>query len=821
MSSWIASTSAFIVLRRQAVLLLLGLVTLLAALQIPRLQADFTPSDLFARVPEEEALAQQFRSTFGNTDNVLLLVVQSEDLLTDTSLQYIHDLANALQQQPFAARVSALTRLPLPVQRQPETASSTGDTPIVVAAWQSIAQPLHASASLFAQALGTTVPSPMPPPDALWRLSSGEAIITVQPAVSGPRVTPDDIQNLRVAIERSGLLRGQLISEDLRTTLVAVQFSGEYDRAAEIEQAVRDAREVVAALQTPDGLSVSWAGLPYLRTALVERMRRDQSILMPASIGVCVLILLMAFRWLPGILLPIIAVGMTATQLVGGMAIVGEKFNILNNIIPLLIIIIGISDSIHIISRYGEELRDGKEPRQAATDTLSTMAAACFMTSVTTALGFATLVVSHTALLQRFGLVAAAGVMLAFLITVTFIPAALTFIKKPPAGSGAATEGRFEDTVEAITRYVMARPGPSLIVSALLLGGAAWLSTGVKVDAAVLDQFHQSDDIWISTHLLEEELSGFRPLEVYLTADSPDRFSDPRVLDAMDELAEWAQRQEGVLQTGSFLDYLREARAMITGDFSRDARQQPFASSDDVTRYLAVFGDNPDSPLRSWLSPDRTQARLNLAIVDFGARRTIALANELQSQIQHIFSDLPGIDIRLTGDAYTSSRGLQSVIGDLASSLGLATVLIFLFMTLLFRNLKLGLISIPPNVLPLVFTLAAMALLDIPLNAATVIIFSISIGLAVDGTIHLLARLQEERRAGHNMENAMARSARGAGKAIVLTCFSLMLGFSVMLLSAFVPVQRFGLLIGISMFSCLVATLLVLPALIRVAWRHE
>ena len=821
MSSWIARTSAFVVLRRHAVLLLLGFMTILTALQIPRLQADFTPSDLFARVPEEEALAQRFRATFGNTDNVLLLVVQSEDLLTISSLQYLHDLANAMQQQPFAARVTALTRLPLPAQSQPATDSATGATPITVAAWQSIAQPLQASASLFAQALGTTAPSAMPPPDALWRLARGEAMASVRPAVSGPQVTPDDIQNLRLAIERSGLLRGQLISEDLRTTLVAVQFSGEFDRAAEIEQAVRAAREVVAALQTPEGLSVSWAGLPYLRTALVERMRRDQSILMPASIGVCIIILLMAFRWLPGILLPLVAVGMTATQLVGGMAFAGEKFNILNNIIPLLIVIIGISDSIHIISRYGEELRDGKPPGQAATDTLSTMAAACFMTSFTTALGFATLIVSHTALLQRFGIVAAIGVMLAYIITVTFIPAALTFIKRPPAGSGAATEGRFEDVVEAITRKVMAHPGPSIMVSTLLLGAAAWLSTGVRVDAAVLDQFHPSDDIWISTHLLEEELAGFRPLEVYLTADSPDRFSDPRVLSAMDELARWAQEQDGVLQTGSFLDYLREARAMVTNDFTPQARQQPFGSSDEVTRYLAIFGDSPHSPIRSWLSPDGTQARLNLAIVDFGARRTIALANELQSRIQHTFSDLPGIDIHLTGDAYTSSLGLQSVIGDLASSLGLATVLIFLFMTLLFRNLKLGLISIPPNVLPLVFTLASMALLDIPLNAATVIIFSISIGLAVDGTIHLLARLQEERRAGHNMENAMARSARGAGKAIVLTCFSLMLGFSVMLLSAFVPVQRFGLLIGISMFSCLVATLLVLPALIRVAWRHE
>lgn len=820
MSNWIESTSAFIVLRRHAVLLLLAIVTLIAALQIPRLQADFTPSDLFARVPEEEALAQRFRTTFGNTDNVLLLIVQSENLLDSSNLQYVHDLARSMQEQPFAARVNALTLLPLPVQNQTEPANPD-DTPIAVAAWQAVAQPLQASAALFAEAIGKPVPEPTEPPDALYRLARGEAITTVQPAVPGEQITPEDIQNLRNAIERSGLLRGQLISDDLRTTLVAVQFSGDYDRAAEIEQAVGDAREVVAALQTPDGISVSWAGLPYLRTALVERMRRDQSILMPASIGVCVLILLMAFRWLPGIILPLIAVGMTAVQLVGGMALVGEKFNILNNIIPLLIIIIGISDSIHIISRYGEELRLGKEPGRAAKDTLATMAAACFMTSFTTSLGFATLVVSHTALLQRFGLVAAVGVLLAYIITVTFIPAALTFIKQPPAGSGAATEGRFEDIVEAITRKVMAHPGPSLILSTLLLGGAAWLSTGVKVDAAVLDQFHRSDDIWISTHLLEEELSGFRPLEVYLIADSPDRFTDPQVLAAFDNLTEWAEQQEGVLRTGSFLDYVREARALVTDDFTPDARLEPFASSDEVARYLSVFGDNPTSPIRSWLSADGKEARLNLAILDFGARRTIALAEQLQAEIRNQFGNLSGIEVRLTGDAYTSSLGLQSVIGDLASSLGLATILIFLFMTLLFRNLKLGLISIPPNVLPLVFTLAAMVLLDIPLNAATVIIFSISIGLAVDGTIHVLARLQEERRAGHNIENAMARSARGAGKAIVLTCFSLMLGFSVMLLSAFVPVQRFGLLIGISMFSCLVATLLVLPALIRVAWHRE
>ena len=161
---------------------------------------------------------------------------------------------------------------------------------------------------------------------------------------------------------------------------------------------------------------------------------------------------------------------------------------------------------------------------------------------------------------------------------------------------------------------------------------------------------------------------------------------------------------------------------------------------------------------------------------------------------------------------------MDAVVDDLMGSLALALVIIVLILTLLFRSIRLGLLSIPPNLIPLVFTMAYMVWRDIPLNAATVIIFSISLGLAVDGTIHVLARFREETRLnGLSTESALILAARGTGRAIVVSCVTLMAGFSVLLFSNFVPVQRFGELIAVTVGCTLFATLIVQPVLLKVA----
>jgi predicted RND superfamily exporter protein len=338
------------------------------------------------------------------------------------------------------------------------------------------------------------------------------------------------------------------------------------------------------------------------------------------------------------------------------------------------------------------------------------------------------------------------------------------------------------------------------------------LGSRIRVDSAVLDQFDPADELYVTTRLIEERLAGVRPLEVYVLAETPQRLADPEVLDALDRVAAQARDLPGVIGTMSWSNYLREARVMVTGEPA--SRVTPFAGTDDATRYGALLSAGDFDPTRAWVNTDRTRLRLSVQLRDVGARATIDVARALEAALQVELQGLGDVRFVLTGDAYASSIGLRAVIGDLGSSLGLAVLIIFAFITLLFRSPRLGLVSVPPNLTPLVLTLAWMAASGIPLNAATVIIFSVSIGMGVDGTIHIFARVGEELRKGLDVPEALLAAARGTGRAIVLTNLSLLLGFGVMLLSAFVPVQRFGMLVGVTMFAGTFSTVIVLPALL-------
>lgn len=803
---------ATLVTDRRNVVLVGTLVTVaLLAMGIPRMKADFTPSDLFAKFEDQEAVAEEFREAFGNTDNVLLVLVQADDVLTVPVLQYQHELNQHFSTQPWASRVDGLTTLPLP--REPGAAERAEASEGFIAALYTAGT---TSASHVAQAASRIrgseprVDIPDEVPDMVVSIAAGNG--TVQSAVAGDTVTNAEAENLREAV-RSPLLEGRLISRDHSVTTLAIPLAEGMDRNAELSRIVSEARTHLAANPPPEGADVMLGGLPFLRTAVIAKMRADQSVMIPLALGVCILILFVSFRWLPAMVLPTLAVAVSAVALVGGMGLVGEPMNILNSIIPLLIIIIGISNTIHLVNRYGEEIRAGKGRREASREAVKRMAVACFLTSVTTAIGFASLVVSRTELLRRFGLLAAVGVIIAYVVTITFLPAALTYAKAPKVDSAAAREGMIERMMERLTRAILRHPVPVLVISLVVAILAVQQIRSVQIDSAVLDQFDPSDEIYQTTELVESKLAGVRPLEVYLTSDTPGAFNDPEVLNTIDGVAQWARMQEGVIGTISYTDFLRAVAAMSGGEVATT-----FTSQSTIARNGTLLEAGERNPVAPYVNADRTAARLNIGLRDFGAQATIRFADALEAELATRFADHPGVTVRLTGDAYTGSKGLNAVITDLLGSLGLAVFIIFGFMTLLFRSARLAALSVPPNVIPLMVTMAFMALMKVPLNAATAIIFSVSIGLAVDGSIHVLARFREEVARRDDVDEALVAAARGTGKAIIMTCLSLMLGFGVMLASSFVPVRRFGQLIAITVFGCLLATVIVLPALLKIGW---
>ncbi len=497
------------------------------------------------------------------------------------------------------------------------------------------------------------------------------------------------------------------------------------------------------------------------------------------------------------------------------MGLFGEPMNILNNIIVPLLIIIGISDATHLVQRYRDEMKEDQDAREAGQRTVRTMAIAVMLTSATTAVGLASLVVSKTVMLRHFGVTAGLGVMVSYLVIITFVPAVLTWAKPPKRPPPRDRNSIYTNVTMNLVAKLLRWQWPVLAITALFTVGAGYVASQITIDHALLDQFDETDPVYTTTLLIEEKLDGVRPLELMLVSTEDDHFTDPKMVKTIQQIRNWAALRPEIIRTLSYGDMLRESYALLADDPS--VRSEEFKSGKQIRGLVTMMSQRKPTPLAAWLTEDGKKARVQFKLRDVGAQATMTFLDDLEKVVDAQLGGDETVSYSFTGEAYTGSRGQAAVVNDLLGSLLVAVVVIFLLLAFFFRSIRLGLLSIPPNLIPLVVTMAYMVWREIPLNVSTVIIFSISLGLAVNGTIHVLARFSEEMKSGLGREAALIRAARGTGRAIVISCVTLMAGFSVLLLSSFVPVRNFGELIAVTIGGCLVATLLVLPPLLSVA----
>ncbi len=867
MLDWLAT-----LVTRHRVLVLGTLVILAGALgtQIPKIQVDPSVENLISSYEGEamgERIGVRFREDFGGTDRVMMVLVEAEDVLARAPLQYLHDVTRHVTEQDWVEHVVSLTETPMPRRVAPveETGGfddleeelggdTEGDNPDEGAPGEGA----PGEGAPGERAPGERAPDEGAPGeggggfdaledeleqpdedgfepgvvDALVSLVEADPSrfpggfrelglalqreLVTAPIVEGDTVTDEDVTELRAALEQSELVDGRLISAD-RTLAVSALFLKEIE-PKEMRKRVADLREWLAANPPPEGTSVHLGGLPYLRSAIVENIRSDQLMLVPLTLLLTMIFLALSLRWIWGVVLPIAAVGLTAVMVVGTMGLVGEPMNVLNNIIPTLLIIIGISDSIHLVARYREELQRGDGDKLPAVRRMvRTMAAACFLTSLTTAVGLASLAVSKTVMLRHFGVTSACGVMLAYVVTMTFVPVVVSWVKVPKARTQESGGTWMDVALMRLTAWVLKRPVAILAFTAVVLGVSIYGATQIEVDHALLDQFDEDDPVHVTTRLLEEKLDGVRPLEVSLVSDEEGRFLDPEVLAKVDAVGAWAVERDEILSSTSQTAILRQSLFLLSND--RGALTAPFVSAEQVRSLHRLMSarDADKSPLNAWVTPDARHMRFQIKIRDIGAQATMRFIDQLDRRL-HESLEGTGVRIAYTGEAYDGSVGMEAVVNDLLGSLLTAVLIIFVLLALLFRSLRLGLLSIPPNLIPLVGTMAYMVVRDIPLNAATGIVFSIALGLGVDGSIHILARFREEtREKGFLAHPALIRAARGTGRAIVVSSVTLAAGFAVLLLSNFIPVRLFGELIAVTVFTTLFGTLIVQPALLQVA----
>ncbi len=810
----------FVVTRRALSVSIVVLATLGLATQLPKMRSDPAPEKLIGSFAGfDPTVGREFRERFGDSSRVLVLLVEADDVLSPASLDYQNRFVRAFEDDRHLERIDGLTSVPLPrIAAEAAPAEEVGlDELEAEVASGDDAPSVDLPPRVLDAFVDLTGADPELFPGGVQGL--GERLtknLRIEPIFGEDPVTQEQADELVAALPQSPLLERRLYSADRKVAAVALWLKPL--EARDMRAFVDDLRAWVAENDAPDGVRVRIAGLPYLRNTIVEQIRTDQMVLIPITILVAAGILMLTLRWWFGVVMPLLVVACTTLMTVGGMGATDTPMNVINNIIPTLLIMIGLSCAVHIIDRYVEEMGRGATPKLAATRAVQVMTIANFLTSSTTAVGFGANVFSQTVMLRTFGVVAAIGTMISFVVAHLLVPPVMTAVRPPRVQSGEGRTVALEALVLRVTSFLLRRPwrvlGASLVLFALCIAA----SSRVEVDTALLDQFDPQDEVYETTRILETHLTGVRPLEVYLSSDVEGRFEDPEVIAALERVRDWALEEHGrgddrtVIDAMAYSQTLRQTLALMSG--RDEAWDRPFQSQAEVHALTTILGQRSPSPLDDWLVDDAKVARLQLRLRDVGAKGTLHFAELLETKLHEELDPLGGIAFGFTGEAYEGSLGQRVVAQDLVSSLGTSILVIFVLLVVLFRSVRLAALAIPPNLLTLLGTLGYMVVRGIPLSTSTAIVFSVSIGLAVDGSIHVIARFHEEIERGLGPYAALVRTARGTGRAISISQGSLVGGFAVLLLSEFVPVRQFGELMAVTVAAGLVGTLVLQPVLL-------
>lgn len=605
-----------------------------------------------------------------------------------------------------------------------------------------------------------------------------------------------------------------LLSEDGTLAAIAVTMDVEADDIQSLRPIVETLRGVVMPYDGREGLSITTAGIPAVRTDFFKLIFEDQIVAVALISVVISLLLLLLFRRLHGLLAPGFAAAVPALMVFGVMGWTGETIGILNQAYFTLLPCIAIADAIHMVSRFHEEARRRAAPgerlsaqqrNEAIRAAVRSIGVACLLTSTTTAVGFFSLQMAGMPILRGFGLYAGIGIAFAYGTVLLIIPLALSFTRgSVPEASRAGAHTLADRLLLRCADFAIGRAGTVLALTALVLGASAYFGSRVIVDNTLTGMLDESHPTTQANVVADTHLGGILGLEVDLVGP-PGSMKDPAVLGALEELDEWALAQPDYrTSTGPH----RFVRAFNQSVFGRDSI--PESSGEIAQLYLLGEGAGLDSVVDV---SDFCCGRTVLRIKDRGGLVTEAHSEAVKARVAGLFAGLP-VEPRLTGTPYVAYRGINRVTSDLRDSLVLAFLIITATILLLFRSGRIAGLCLIPNALPLVAGYGLMGAVGWLLDPVPAVVFTIGLGIAVDDTIHLVARWREERRAGRGPREAIRESVLHTGRAVTITSVVLAAGFSVNVLSSFPATRVMGMLGAFVILTALLCDLFVLPALL-------
>lgn len=629
-------------------------------------------------------------------------------------------------------------------------------------------------------------------------------------------VSQAEVDSAKKVLYSLPLYSGRLFNKKTNVNLMMITLDKTVINSKERIPLVSNIKSAVDRYGQKYHVQIHYSGLPYIRTVTSKMIQNELLLFTLMALVIASILLFILFKSFRAVFFAMLVVIVAVIWALGTVVIFGYQITILTGILPPLLIVIGVENSIFLLNKYLTEFREHGNKMKALSRMISRIGNANLLTNATTAVGFAAFIITGNQLLVEFGIIAALNIFLIYLLSLFMLPILFSFFPEPKAKHLKHLEkgiiSRFLDRVVIIVQT--RRPVIYIVTGTLVIAGIYGI-TKLKTTGNIVDDISKDDVLYKDLMFMEQNFKGVMPLEITIDTKKPKGILRASTLRKIDKLQHVLKQYPEFSEPLSIVEVVKAAKQA----FYRGNPKMYSLPNNQERNFILSYVPSLDkggsnSILKSFVDSSLQVTRVSVQMANIGTNDIQRILKKLEPQIDSIFP--PGkYDVHLTGTSVVFLKGTDYLVKNLFSSLLLAVIVITMLMALIFSSARMIIISLIPNIIPQILTAGMMGYFGISIKPSTILIFSIALGISVDSTIHFLSRYRLQLK--HNdwkIKESVLGALQETGYSMIYSAIVLFFGFSMFTLSSFGGTEALGYLVSVTLFVALFSNLFVLPSLL-------
>lgn len=606
-----------------------------------------------------------------------------------------------------------------------------------------------------------------------------------------------------------------LFNKETKTIRTAIYLNKEIvNTSARKDFVISVLQPKIEAFEKANNVDVRVSGMPYIRTLNSQSIIDEIGLFILAALLVTSLIFFFFFRSFRATFISLVVVCTGVMWTFGILGLLNYEITVLTALIPPLIIVIGIPNCIFLINKYQHEVKLHGNKVKSLQRVITKIGNATLMTNVTTASGFATFILTESKLLKEFGTVASLSILAIFILCILIIPILYSILPHPKERHLKHLNKRWINYFVDWTERMVKEQHIAIYVIALVLLILSFIGMyQIKISGSLIEDMPKNTEFFKDIRFFEKEFNGIMPLEIMVDTKRKKGVMKLSTLKRMNQLEDLIIETPELSKPISVVSLVKYSKQAY---YNGNPKYYQLPTSQE-NNFILSYAKNSTSNVglfKNFVDSTGQYARITTFMKDIGTDKMERIEENIQNKINNVFPENQ-FNVTMTGKALVFQKGTKYLVKNLVISLTLAIFLISLFMAYMFRSFRMIIVSLIPNLLPLLITAGLMGYLGVPIKPSTILVFSIAFGISVDDTIHFLAKYRQELQANHwKIKKSVYAALRETGVSMFYTSIVLFFGFSVFTISSFGGTVALGALVSITLLFAMLSNLILLPSLL-------